>query len=61
MTGGQWAYLVSTVIGAGIAVFVAADLAEVTWAAMAAPKYVIGSIGAMAIAVANYFKPNPKQ
>lgn len=60
MTARNWAYLIGTCIVAGLGVFVAADLESVGWSDLAAPKYVLGSVMAMGVAIVNYFKPNPK-
>lgn len=60
MSGRQWAYLLSTIVVAGLGVFIAADLEQLAWDALLAPRYVLGSLMAMAVGVANYFRPNPK-
>ena len=61
MSAKEWCYMISTTLVAGIGAFVAAGLEDLTWSALAAPHLILGAALAMAIAVANYFKPSPRQ
>ena len=60
MESKQWAILVGSAIVAGAGVFVGAG-SDASWAALAAPQYVIGSVMAIAGSVVAFFSKSPSQ
>jgi hypothetical protein len=56
MTGRQWGYLLSTCLISAAGVLVVADLDGLTWDMIRQPKFIIGMIMAVSVAVNNYFK-----
>jgi hypothetical protein len=55
----DWVVLLSTVLIAGVGVFLAADIQDPQWSDFQAPKYVLGSVMAIAVAIRNFFRPAP--
>lgn len=59
MNKSDWAVLFSSALIAGVGVFLAADIQDPQWADFQAPKYILGSVMAIAVAVRNFFRPAP--
>ena len=59
MNKDDWIVLITTALIAGVGVFLAADIEDPQWADFQAPKYVLGSIMSVAVAVRNFFRPAP--
>ena len=55
----DWIVLITTALISGVGVFLAADIENPIWSDFTAPKYILGSVMSVAVAIRNFFRPAP--
>ena len=61
MSGRQWAVMLFTAVGAGIGVFLGADVALDNWADLNVPRLILGSLVSILASVVAFLSKSPQQ